>query len=249
MRLESRIRNCLYLSWALPADALPPLPTPLRYQTVAEAGETFAFASALFFRQERARFAAFPTVGLSFPQFNLRFYVLDDHDLPSVFFHRLFVPLWAMAPLRLMTQQPVHSARFRYPRSGNQGPWEWTVRQRHQARCRRHQASCRAEPGSPEIGYGPSLGSWEATVAFFRQRDRGYSASRSGLHLLQTEQPTVEAIPVVVELLETDLLEACTPGLDWPPLHCAFLCPDIPLQVELGTSRSRPLAQQAAVPG
>ena len=50
MRLESKIRHCLYLSWAFPTDALPPLPEPLRYQTADHEGDSFSFVSALFFR-------------------------------------------------------------------------------------------------------------------------------------------------------------------------------------------------------
>ena len=242
MRLQSHIRHCLYLNWALPVDALPALPAPLRYQTCDHEGESFAFVSALFFRHDEARFASLPLLRMSFPQLNLRLCVLDDDDVPAVYFQRLFVPGWALLPIRLLTRQPATSARFRYPDPSSLGPWEWSVHSDVAARCR-------AELGPPELPAGPSLGSWEATVAFLRHRNRGYVVSSGDLQALRTEQPTVEVVPVRAELLENDLLVNAFPEVVWPPLHCAFLCPEIPLLLELGTDRASVLAREAPAPG
>ena len=242
VKLQSHIRHCLYISWALPVDALPTLPEPLRYQTCDHEGESFAFASALFFRHDEARFASLPLLRMSFPQLNLRLCVLADDDVPAVFFQRLFVPGWVLLPIRLLTRQPATRARFRYPDPSSLGPWEWSVRSDAAARCR-------AELASPELSDGPSLGNWEATVAFLRHRNRGYVVSGGDLQVLRTEQPTVEVVPVHAELLEDELLVRVFPEVDWPPPHCAFLCPEIPLLLELGTDRASPLALEAPAAG
>ncbi len=89
----------------------------------------------------------------------------------------------------------------------------------------------------------------ESTVAFLRQRNRGYFVSGGDLRVLRTEQPTVEVVPVRAQLLEDELLVHAFPGINWPPPHCAFLCPEIPLLLELGTSRAGPLAREAPAPG
>ena len=157
MRLQSYIRHCLYLNWALPVDALPALPEPLRYQTCDHEGESFAFVSALFFRHDEARFASLPLLRMSFPQLNLRLCVLDDDDVPAVYFQRSFVPSWALLPIRLLTRQPATNARFRYPHPSSLGPWEWSVRSNVETRCRAElfwlRALCHLEDRTSRVGY------------------------------------------------------------------------------------------------
>ena len=183
-----------------------------------------------------------PLLRLSFPQLNLRHYVLDDEGVPSVYFLRTFVPSWALLPVQLVARQPASRARFTFTRPSTLGPWEWLVRGPGSLHCR-------AEPSSPTTGAGPSLGSWQATVEHLRQRNRGYVCTGRGLRRMQTEQPSVEVVPVRVQLLETGLLHHCVAGGSWPELHSAFLCPELPLSLELGQAGQLALSRQATVPG
>lgn len=242
MRLESRIRQCLYLNWALPAESLSPPPPPLRYEIHEDDGSSFVFLSALLFRQHRSHLPAFPFLRLSFPQLNLRTYVLDDESVPSVYFLRMFVPTWALLPLQLVARLPASTAHFRYPGSSSTGPWEWKIRQQGSLHCR-------AEPSRPIVAKRPDLGPWEATVNCFRQRNRGYVLVGDELRRIHTEQPPVDVVPVRAELLETDLLHQAAPADEWPGLHSAFLCPEIALRVELGIDRQPALARRAPAPG
>jgi hypothetical protein len=81
MLLRTLIRDCLYLNWALPVSSLPELPEPLRYESHPFQEEPHAFASALLFRNERLHLAAMPFLRLTYPQFNLRLYVLDGEGV------------------------------------------------------------------------------------------------------------------------------------------------------------------------
>ena len=242
MRLESRIRQCLYLNWALPAESLPPPPDPLRYEIHEDGGSRFVFLSALLFRQHRSHLPAFPFVRLSFPQLNLRAYVLDGDSVPSVYFLSIFVPSWAVLPVQLVSGQPASTARFQYPERSSTGPWEWKIRHRGGLHCR-------AEISSPRMAERPDLGGWEATVHSFRHRNRGYVLVGDELRRIQTEQPVVDVIPVRAEIYETDLLHHAAAADDWPGLHSAFLCPEIALRVEVGTVGLPTLARRAPAPG
>ncbi|HTQ79664.1 MAG TPA: DUF2071 domain-containing protein, partial [Thermoanaerobaculia bacterium] len=106
MMLQSVVRDCLYLNWALPAAALPPLPPPLRYQLHPFQGEDHAFASAVLFQQEGLHLARLPSLRLSYPQCNLRLYVLDGDGVPSVLFCSMLMPLWLVPGVRLLSHQP-----------------------------------------------------------------------------------------------------------------------------------------------
>ena len=44
MRLRTRIRDCLYLNWAIPASWLPPPPSPLRYEIHRDGEIDYALA-------------------------------------------------------------------------------------------------------------------------------------------------------------------------------------------------------------
>ncbi len=243
MRVDSKIRQCLYLNWALPTESLPPPPAPLRYEIHEADGRSFVFVSALLFRQHRAHLRALPFVRISFPQLNLRAYVLDGESVPSVYFLRMFVPSWARLPVQLVARQPVSRARFSYPEQSSKGPWEWKIHQQGSLHCR-------AEPSSPMATKLPDLGAWETTVNCFRQRNRGYVLIGEELRRIQTEQPPVEVVPVRAELFATDLLlHAVAATDDWPSLHSAFLCPEISLRVELSTESRPTLTRRAPAPG
>jgi hypothetical protein len=243
MQLSTTARNCLYVNWALPLEAAPRLPRPLRYEVHGKEGEEHVFLSALLFRLEGLRFQSLPYLRVSYPQMNLRLYVLDREGMPSVLFLRTFAPFWVAPVSFLLGRQPVTAARLSGPRAwiapplGEDGCWEWRVRRRGWLRLV-------ARPGSPLLGPGPSLGSFEATVSYFRRRPRGYALGRRRLRTVVSSQPRAEVVPVELELPTTTLLEGCVPGLEedfWQRPHSAWLCPEIPFIFELGRLLPRPV--------
>jgi len=100
MMLQMTVRDCLFLNWALPADALPEPPPPLRYQLHSWQGRDYVFASALLFHQDAVHFAALPLLRFGYPQLNLRLYVLDQDGVPSVLFRRMLMPSWVVPGVR-----------------------------------------------------------------------------------------------------------------------------------------------------
>ena len=130
MKLQMTVRDCLYLNWALPAEALPEPPAPLRYQVHTWQGQDWVFASALLFHQDAVHLAALPLLRVGYPQFNLRFYVLDKEGIPSVLFRRMLMPAWVAPGVRLVSHQPALAARLDFPRpsaDAGDGPWSWRV--------------------------------------------------------------------------------------------------------------------------
>ena len=230
--LRTVVRDCLYLNWAFPVTALPTLPGPLRYEEHCSGGEIFAFASALLFRHQRLHLAGLPFLSLSYPQFHLRLYVRDHEDVPAVFFQSVLVPSWVVPSARLFAHQPAVAGQFRYPNpSADPHPerWDWEVRRGSILRLV-------ARSGAPSLGPGPSLGSWDQMVVYFRHRERGYVASPSGLRQVETSQRRVPLVPVVTEFEEDSLLTSCLPlsqGTEWPQVHSAWLCPEIPFIFEV----------------
>ena len=223
------MRDCLYLNWALPADAVPDPPAPLRPELHSGDNRSWVFATAVLFRQEGLRWPAVPFVRFSYPQANVRLCVLDADGRPAVLFRRMLMPAWAVPWARLVSQQPVAAARLRFPDLPDVpdgGPWSWEAR--HGRRL-----AVVAGPGSPALGPGPRLGSWEAMVELLRERPVGYAESGSGLRRIETAHPPVPVWPMEVEVVETGLLEDAVPlagGARWPPLYSAFLCPRVPLR-------------------
>jgi Uncharacterized conserved protein (COG2071) len=227
MIVQTLVRDCLYLNWALPVAGLPEPPAPLRYELHPWRGEDYVFASALLFRHEGMHLSSLPLLRFSFPQANLRLYTLDAQGVPSVLFLSMLVPLWALPGARWMAGQPASSARLRYPRPSRTpegAPWHWSV-------ARGAALEVSASQGSPQMGEGPCLGSWERTVEHLRRRPRGYSATTGELRRVETSHPAAAVWPLVAEIGESGLLAATLPlaGRDgWPPLHSAWLCPEIP---------------------
>ena len=244
MRLESRIRDCLCLNWAVPVAHLPEPPGSLRYELHAFEGRHYVLASALLFRHQEVRPESLPFFRLSFPQLNLRLYVLDSEDVPSVLFRAILVPGWVVPSAVLIGGQPARAARF--TRAGEPGStagrWEWQVH----ARAGLH---CIASLGSPHLGGGPRIGSWRETADYVRLRNRGYAWSRSGLKRIETEQPTVELSPVTVELFDAELARVHFGAPSWPDLHSAWLCPEMRMRFDLVRERALALPRQAPVPG
>lgn len=240
MKLRTLVRDALYLNWALPAEALPPPPPPLVYELHSDGDRDCVFASVLLFRQEGLRLPLLPAVRFSHPQANLRLYILDGDRVPSVLFRRMLVPAWVSPAARLLGRQPARPARFDFPRPSEEPEaesWRWEVR----AGATLSVTARRAAPG---VGDGPRLGSWEATVRYFRDRRRGYAEVGTRLRRIDTEHPPAPVWPLSAEVTDSSLLEQALPldGGDgagpgaWPPLHSVWLCPEIPFVFELGTA-------------
>ena len=244
MILQTVVRDCLYLNWALPAASLSEPPEPLRYEVHRWRDEDVVFASALLFRQDRLHLPKIPLVRLSYPQFNLRSYVIDDDGVPSVLFHTVLVPGWVVPSMRVVADQPAQSGQFDYPRPSRapgEGPWRWQVR-------RGGELEVLARQSTPVAGHGPSLGSWERSTRFFNQRRRGYFECPSGLKRVDASHEASAFWPLQVEVESTSLLDELLPMGEsgWPPPHSAFLCPEIPFVFELGEAEERAVNHAAA---
>ncbi len=245
MILQTVVRDCLYLNWALPASSVPPAPAPLRYEEQPWADGRVVFASALLFRQDRLHLPKIPLVRLSYPQANLRLYVLDADGVPAVLFRTVLVPRWVVPSMRVVADQPALSAQFDYPRPSktpDEEAWRWRVRRGGELRVI-------ARPSAPGPGHGPSLGSWERLTRFFNQRRRGYFEGPAGLKRVDASHEASAFWPLEAEVEAGSLLDDCLPlaGASWPLPHSAFLCPEIPFVFELGEAEDR-LVNHAASP-
>lgn len=251
MKLRMTVRDCLYLNWALPAETMPELPAPLRYQFHSWQGSDWVFASALLFHQDAVRLAAFPLIRVGYPQFNLRLYVLDGEGKPSVFFRKMLMPGWVAPGVRWVSQQPAAAARLDFPRptlSGGDGPWQWRVvcngsggmggMSTMEVRAWRDAS---ALPASFE---GPRIGSWEDTVRYFQERLRGYAEGPNGeLRRIEVRRSQVGVWPLRVEIAGHEQIlprlmhlapsAASVLHEGWPPLHSAWLAPEVPFVFEM----------------
>jgi hypothetical protein len=233
MKVRTVVRDCLYLNWALPAAALPEAPAPLRYQLHPWRGGDHVFASALLFHQDSVRLPAVPLLRFGHPQLNLRLYVLDGEGYPSVLFLRMLMPLWMAPGVRLLTHQPAAGAHLDFPRPSRDpeaGSWCWRAE-------RGETFSVRAWLDSPGIGEGPRLGSWEETVRYFNDRQRGYAEVGGELYRIDASHRTSAVWPMRAEVDGGRLLPKLLPAAETreisestelPPLHSAFLCPEMP---------------------
>lgn len=233
MIFRSLLRDCLVLNWALPVGSLPPLPEPLRYQTHPWNDSPHVFASALLFRHERLRLDPVPLVRVSYPQLSLRLCVMDGDGAPAVLFSTVLVPGWVLPSVRLVAGQPARFARFSYPRPSRtpEAPgWRWQVTQKRSL-------VVEAAQGSPGMGAGPDLGSWENTTTYFHDRRFGYVLGGGGYRQVVLSPRPSALWPMKAEVDETGLLVECLPDVGaegWPPLHSAWLCPEIPTVFEMG---------------
>jgi hypothetical protein len=197
MKLRSVVRDCLFLNWALPVEALPGPPAPLRYQLHSWQGRDYAFASALLFHHDAVRWRAMPLLRVGYPQLNIRLYVLDEDGVPSVLFHRELMPAWVAPGMRLVAGHPAASARLDFPRpslDAEADSWTWRVE-------RGDTLTVRARVHSPMVGEGPRIGSWEETVRFFQDRPRGYSVQGKALRRVDSRHPPVAGVwPLAVEI-------------------------------------------------
>ncbi len=246
MLLRTLVRDCLYLNWAVPAGRLPEPPAPLRYERHATDGEDAVFVSALLFRQEGLRLPSFPLVRVSYPQFNLRVCVRDGEGIPSVLFLHVLVPAWAVPGVRVVGRQRAAAGRFSYPRPSDGPPgaaWRWTVRA-GESLAVTATAAAPAGPGAT----GPRFRSFGELVDTLRNRTRAYSLGRHGLVRVKTTHPPVTVVPLAAEIECDRLLRRFGPAGDWPPLHSAWLCPEIRFVFELSAAAELPLPRQAPAP-
>lgn len=247
MIASTELRDCLYLNWALRRETAPPLPPPLRYEIHDGDDGAYFFASAVLFRHAGARLTGFPLVRVSHPQMNLRFYVIDQDEMPAVFFRAFFVPAWILPVSRALTGATSHWAWLRYPRLDSDpesASWSWKVR-------RGERLEVRAKRGSGGCGGGVALGSWAETVAYFRQRPRGYLVGDLGLKRIDTSHPAAEVWPLAAEIGESGLIERYLPssGGSWRAPHSSFLCPRIQMVFDTAPSKEPRLARQVAATG
>jgi hypothetical protein len=244
MRLQSRIRECLCLNWAVPAADLPPPPETLTYELHPFAGADHVLVSALLFRHLDVHPETLPLLRMSFPQLNLRLYVLDREGVPAVLFAAILVPGWVVPTSVLVGGQPARSARFDHTGEpgAESGSWEWRVRTNAGLHCV-------ATLGSPSPGVGPRIGSFRETVDYVRERNRGYVVSRGTLKRIETEQPPVTVAPVKVEVRDAELLRTLLGVASWPALHSAWVCPEIRMRFDLVRERALALPRQAPVSG
>jgi hypothetical protein len=203
MKLRTVVRDCLFLNWALPVEALPEPPAPLRYQRHAWQGRDYVFVSALLFHHDAVRWSAFPLLRVGYPQLTVRLYVLDEDGMPSILFARELMPAWMAPGVRLMSHHPASSARLDFPRPSRQAEadsWTWRAE-------RGSTLSVKAWVHSPAFGEGPRLGSWDDTVRYIQERPRGYAVHDGALHRVDASHPPVEAVwPLAAEVVGGDAL-------------------------------------------
>lgn len=246
MILQTTVKDCLFLNWALPLGELPPAPEPLRYQVHSWEGERYVFANALLFRQERMRAVGLPFVRFSYPQFGLRLCTLDEGG-PSSLFMTIVVSSWMFPAVRIVAGLPATQGYLNYPSldaAANGEGFRWTVR-------RRRRLALTAVPGEQAIGHGPPLGDWKSTIGYFWHRPRGYVITPHGLDEIAATQRPADVSPMKVDLHDTGLLQRALPigdGAAWGRLHSAWLCPSIRFVFELTPYRRATLPQQVAAP-
>jgi hypothetical protein len=246
--LETALTDALYLNWAIPAAALPALPSSLRYDTAAGERENFGFFSLVLFRQVGLHFRGASWLALSYPQANARLYVRDRAGVASVLLLRQLAPAWMVPIARAVARQPLSAAILDYPRGGPEalaGERRWSF----------HAGAgvvTTAKPGASGAGR-PSLGDAATSAAFFRDRSRAYWHHGRGVRRIETEHPAADALPMAVELGRTDWLETFLPfapeGGSWTEVHSAFLVPEVRLAFELGSQPEPAVAPQAVAAG
>lgn len=248
MQWRTSAKDCLYVNWALPAEAAPAPPAPLRYERHPTDEGDVVFLSALFFRFEDLRPVGLPLPAVSFPQLSLRLYVLDRQGVPSVLFVRLLMPWWAVPGSRWMGRQPARAAHLDFGRPSaepDRDGWFWRVRAPEELRVL-------GRPGGGMSGHGPALGGWSRTVGYFRDRSRSYAPDEKRLRELSADEASTEPVPFDVRVDAADLLRRTFPAVPaevWQAPHSSWLCPEIPVVLQLGDLRRAPLVPSLSAPG
>lgn len=248
MILETIGRDCLFLNWALPVEALPELAPPLRYDRHSWQGGEHVFVSAALFRQQVLDIpkVLFPRV--SYPQLSVRLCTTDGDGVPSFFLCTVLLPAWVLPSVRLVARQQARKASFSYPAQGAgvaAEPLRWCVRSGSTL-------DVTARAGTGVTGTGPSLGSWKQAVTYFERRKRWYFAAADGLRRIEVSSRAVESVPVTVEVADDSLLASCLESAGeggWPELHSGWLSPEIPLVFEFGWAMDNRLPRHVPAPG
>ena len=194
MILETIGRDCLFLNWALPVEAVPELEAPLRYDLHRWRDSDYVFLSAALFRQQVLDIpkVIFPRV--SYPQAVLRLCTTDADGVPSFFLCSVLLPAWVLPSVRLVARQQARKASFDYPAQGagvGAATLRWSVRSGDRL-------EVAASAGAGLTGDGPSLGNWRQSVAYFERRERWYFATADGLRHVEVSSRDVESVPVDV---------------------------------------------------
>ena len=246
MILETIGRDCLFLNWALPVEALPELEPPLRYDVHPWQEGDYVFLSAALFRQQVVDIpkVIFPRV--SYPQLSVRLCTLDADGIPSFFISTVMLPAWVLPSVRLVAGQQARKAKFDYPAQGSglaESPLRWSVRSKGQL-------EVTVSSGSAAAGAGPTLGDWAQTVAYFQRRKRWYFGTSDGLKRIEVTSREEQAIPISSRVEDNSLLGSCLEGYaaGWPELHSCWLSPEIPFVFEIGWAKERPLPDHLPAP-
>lgn len=231
MRFESELRDALYVNWAIPRGSLPVPVSPLILDTLRRGEDELGFVTLLLFRQAGLHRAGLGWPDFSFPQCNFRLLVRDEERVASILFLRQLVPAWIVPFARLFARQPATSAIFeQVGEAGGEVRWALSAGRR---------LALVARPGAPPPE--PLVpGRWAETVAFFRERPRGYVATARGIRRISAGHLASEAIPMRVEIECSDWLAARLPEVDaalWQSPHSAFLIPSVQLSVAVAPSR------------
>lgn len=247
MILETIGRDCLFLNWALPVEALPELEPPLRYDVHGWRDHDYVFLSAALFRQQLIDIpkVIFPRV--SYPQLSVRLCTLDGDGMPSFFISTVLLPAWVLPSVRLVARQQASKASFHYPSQASLegSPLHWSVKSTGQL-------EVSVSPGAAAAGEGPVLGDWDQTVTYFQRRKRWYFSSAHGLRRIEVTSRKVQALPIATEVEDDSLLSTCfTLSADrgWPNLHSCWLSPEVPFVFEIGWAKDPPLPRHVPAPG
>lgn len=247
MNLETGVRDCLCLNWALPVESLGAPPAPLRWDLETLEGRDWVLASALLYRVERVRVESMALPRLAHPQFALRLCAVDGDQIACHLVQCVMTTPWALPGVRWLGRQPASLASFNYPAAGETpGPegLRWEVR-------RKVALALRAAASAPVRGCGPDLGGFDPTVAYFHRRRRSYFPTADGLRRVEIEPRASTAVPVTVELESRELLAACLklPDADWPALHSAWFWPEVAFLFAWEVAPDSPLPRQVPAPG
>ena len=207
MKMRTRVLDGLYLNWALPASRCRSRRRRCAMSATPGRGASGSSPPRCSSASRGSTCSLVPFVRVSYPQFNLRLYVVDDDGVPSVYFHTVLVPGWVVPAARAMGQLPAAAAHFRYPPPSREVPAGSGAGGCAGAA----RSGSRRGRSSPMMGEGPPLGSWDDTVRYFRERPRGYAEVAGELRRVDTEQPRVAVWPVAAAVTDAGLLADCLP--------------------------------------
>lgn len=238
MRFLTDLENCLYLNWAVPVGSAPRPPGPLRYEVHPTEEGPRVLASLLVFRNTSMRIASSPWPSLSYPQANLRYYVLDGDGVPAVWFRRMAVPAWALPAVRWTVGEVVRPGRLRH--GGDD--WRWELHSRAGG------FAIDARAGST-LGVAPNLGAGSAVVRYFSRRSRGYAVRRGRLRRVDATHRAAAPCPVQVTVGDGGWIQDAL-GAEMPPQpHSAWVFPRMSFEFEAVAAKAAPLPGEVPAPG